>query len=253
MQPHPFARISATLAALGALTLVVACADGTAPKTQVVSISMEASASQATAVAGGPAPAPITGDGHTLSLTTMALTIADLRLERAGHEGADDHGVGSDDLLFAAGPLTIALPMDGGLVTLTSKALPAGTFSQLEAELETLHLAGSYDAIPFDVAVELSHDMELVLDPPITTDGGAEQNVTVAIDFSACFVSAAGAPVDPRALRDGGSDARRAFRDCVANRLRAFEDGDRNGRDRNGHGADDGANHDAGDDHGSDG
>ncbi|HEX2779926.1 MAG TPA: hypothetical protein VHM30_10525 [Gemmatimonadaceae bacterium] len=228
-----------------------ACADSTAPRGENVSISLATN----TAAAAAPAASaviervPITGNGHTLSLTSMALTVADLRLEHRGHQGADDGTVGSDDVLFAGGPLTIPLPVDGGVVTLSSRALPAGTFSEVEAELESLHLAGSYDGTAFDVAVELSHSLELTLDPPLTTTGSADQNVTVSIDFSACFRDAAGSPVDPRTLTDGGSGARRAFRDCVANRTRAFED-----RDRDGHeGADDHQSSEAGDDHGSDG
>lgn len=238
--------------ALGFSFAALACADGTAPRSGNVSISL---ATSVPAAAAAPAArsvierVPITGNGHTLTLTSMALTVGDLRLEQSGHQGADDGGVGSDDVLFAAGPLTIPLPVDGGVVTLSSRALPAGTFSEVEAELETLRLVGSYDGTAFDVAVELSHGMELTLDPPLTTTGSVGQNVTVSIDLSPCFLDAAGSPVDPRTLRDGGSDARRAFRDCVANRTRAFED-----RDRDGHeGADDHQSSEAGDDHGSNG
>ena len=109
----------------------------------------------------------------------------------------------------------------------------------VQRRARSLHLAGSYDQAPFDVAVELSHDLKLALNPPLTTTGSGDQNVTVSIDFSACFVNA-GVPVDPRTLASGGSAARNSFRDCVASHLRAFDDRNRDGQE-------------TGDDHGNDG
>lgn len=231
------------LAALAIIVTTLACADAAAPKNQSVSISMATGVAAATASATQSLTAapPIAGNGHTLGLTAIDLTIGDLRLERTGHQGAEEEeGVGADDMLFAGGSTTIALPVNGGVVTLSTRELPAGSFSKIEAELRSLHLVGSYDTAPFDVAVELSHDMKLALDPPLVTNGGAAENVTVTINFSSCFVNAAGTPVDPRTMVSGGSAARQTFRDCVASRLRAFEDRNRDG-------------HEAGDDHGSDG
>jgi hypothetical protein len=227
-----FSRLSGTSGALIALTTaaLVACSDGAGPKTQMVSISMATkSAAPAASIAASVTAVPITGGGHTLDLTAMQLTIGDLRLEHAGNEAEDDHGgIGEHDEAFGAGSQTIALPVSGGVVTLAAKALPAGTFSEVEADLQFLHLVGTYDATPFDVSVELSHDMKLVLDPPLTTTGGADQNITVTIDLSSCFANA-GTPVDPRTLLPGGNPARSTFRECIASHLRAFEDRDRDG------------------------
>lgn len=229
-------RITGALAVAASSALLLACGDSTSPRTQSVSISMTTVGASATASATTPAGgslqlAPITGGGHTLSLTTMELGLDDLRLQREGAESEDDHGgIGSGDIAFNAGAQTVALPVNGGVVTLATKNLPAGTFTEVEAELRSLHLVGSYDASAFDVNVELSHDMKVALNPPLTTNGGTEQNVTVAIDFTACFANA-GVPVDPRTLADGGSAARAAFRDCVASHLRAFDDDNRDGHE----------------------
>jgi hypothetical protein len=241
MFPQSFSRLSGTSGTFIALAAValVACGDGTGPKKQTVSISMATKAAPpAASISASTAAVPVTGGGHTLDLTAMQLTIGDLRLEHAGNEAEDDHGgIGAHDEAFAVGSQTVALPVNGGVVTLSAKALPAGKFSEVEAELEFLHLVGTYDAAPFDVMVELSHDMKLVLDPPLTTTGGADQNITVTIDLWSCFVNA-GTPVDPRTLLSGGGTARQTFRDCIANRLRAFEDRNRDGIE-------------TGDDHGS--
>lgn len=241
MLPPSLSRMSATSGALIALATaaLVACSDAAAPNSQMVSISMATKATApAASIAASIAAVPITGGGHTLDLTSMQLTIGDLRLEHAGNEAEDDHGgIGEHDEAFGAGSQTVALPVNGGVVTLSAKALPAGTFSRVEADLQFLRLAGTYDATPFDVSVELSHDMKLVLDPPLTTNGGAEQNITVTIDLSSCFANA-GTPVDPRTLLSGGSTARSTFRDCIASHLRAFEDRNRDGIE-------------TGDDHGS--
>lgn len=224
-------RITGGFAVAASSILLLACSDGTAPRTQSVSISMTMLGASASAAATAPLLAPITGGGHTLSLTTMELAIDDLRLQREGAESEDDHGgIGSGDIAFNAGSQTVALPVDGGVVTLATKNLPAGTFTEVEAELRALHLVGSYDGAAFDVNVELSHDMKVSLNPPLTTNGGTDQNVTVAIDFTACFANA-GAPIDPRTLAGGGSAARTAFRDCVASHLRAFDDDNRDGHE----------------------
>jgi hypothetical protein len=236
-------RITGALALAASTALLLACGDSNAPRTQSVSISMTTLGASTSASASAPAlassaqsatsplAAPITGGGHTLSLTTMELTIDDLRLQREGTESEDDHGgIGSGDIAFNAGSQTVALPVNGGVVTLATKSLPAGTFTEVEAELRSLHLVGSYDGAAFDVNVELSHDMKAELNPPLTTNGGTDQNLTVAIDFTACFANA-GVPVDPRTLADGGSAARAAFRDCVASHLRAFDDDNRDGHE----------------------
>lgn len=234
MQQLPIAfsrRITRRLPAL-MIAAMSACSDSTtAPATANVSISMATSAASATAAGGATLAAPLAGNGHTLTLAGLGLTIGDLRLEHSGHVGEDDQGVGSDDVLFAAGPTTVALPVDGGLVTLSSKAVPAGSFSQIEAELATLHTTGSYDDAAFDVVVELSHDMRLTLNPPLTVSGGTALNITVAIDLTSCFRDGSGTPVDPRTLLSGSNVARQAFRECVAGKLRAFEDRNREGRE----------------------
>ena len=206
-----------------------ACSESTtAPGTENVSISM---ATTSTIATQGAMLAPVyTGNGHTLTLAGLALTIGDLRLEHSGHSGTDDHRVGNDDVLFASGLTTVTLPVDGGVVSLSAKDVAAGTYSQIEAELVSLRVTGSYDGTLLDATVELSHDMELVLNPPITTTGGTAQNVTVAIEFGSCFKDAAGTPVDPRTLRSGSNSARDTFRECVASKLSAFEDRNRDGR-----------------------
>jgi hypothetical protein len=253
MPQHTSLRSSThrALVALLGTAFIAACADGTSPKSQNVSISVKtvgaapSASSAATGAAATSASATaIVGGGHSLNMTAMELTIGDLRLQREGSESEDDHGgVGHDDFAFTAASQTIALPVDGGMVTIGTKALPAGTFTEVEAELRSLHLVGSYDQAPFDVAVELSHDLTLTLNPPLTTTGSGDQNVTVSIDFSACFANG-GVPVDPRTLASGGSAARNSFRDCVASHLRAFDDRNRDGQEpgddhgNNGHGSD---------------
>jgi hypothetical protein len=233
-RPRTSARALSVLVAIAA----AACSDSaTAPGAENVSISM-ATVTTPAAVARPDLAPPITGNGHSLTLSGLTLTLGDLRLEHSGHTGADDHGVGNDDVLFAAGLSPVTLPVDGGVVTLAAREVPSGTYSQVEAELVSLRVTGSYDGAAIDATVELSHDMELALNPPITTRSGAASNATVTIEFSSCFTDASGTPVDPRTLQSGGNPARDTFRECVASKLRAFEDRNRDG-------------HDTGDDHGS--
>jgi hypothetical protein len=96
---------------------------------------------------------PITGGGHTLNITQATLTITRVELKPtktdvcAGDDGADgnlasfsstsdDNGNDACEEL-KAGPLSVDLPLDGGITTLPANAIPAGTFREIELRVSS--------------------------------------------------------------------------------------------------------------------
>lgn len=219
------ALCASTLAA--GLAAAVACSDSTGPDGRApLSLSLAVGTSTAAV------PGTITGDGHTLTLLDADLTIRDLRLERDNGRDdgdSDSDGPRSDDALFRTGPLTLALPLDGRLVTSLTGDIPFGAYHEIEADLEFLRLRGSYDGSPFDVTLAIDDDFELELSPPLVINAGnGGRNVTLNFDVAPCFRDSLGAPIDLRLLQSD-SVLRTSVRGCILGALRAYEDQDRDG------------------------
>ena len=176
----------------------------------------------------------ISGNGHVLDVQSADLTVSDIRLDlRDGgnDEESDSDGRHSNDGIFRSGPVTIALPLDGGVLTPFTGEIPFGTYDELEADLEFLRLRGTYDDQPFDATIQIDRELAIRLRPPLVIDADhPAENVTLNVDIGRCFVDSAGTPIDPRRLNTDGT-LRSAVRDCVKRTLRAFEDHDRDGDD----------------------
>jgi len=176
----------------------------------------------------------ISGNGHVLDVQFADLTIGDVRLDRRdgrGDEDSDTDGRHTSDGVFRSGPVTIALPLNGGTLTPFTSDIPFGTYDELEADLEFVRLRGTYDGQPFDETIAIQRELALRLSPPLVIDADhSGENVTINVDIGSCFVDAGGTPIDPRRLRTD-TVLRSAVRDCMKRTLRAFEDHDRDGDD----------------------
>ena len=176
----------------------------------------------------------ISGNGHVLDVQSADLTVRDIRLDLrdgGGDEESDSDGRHSNDGVFRSGPVTIALPLDGGVLTPFTGEIPFGTYDELEADLDFLRLRGTYDGQPFDATIEIDRELAIRLRPPLVIDADhPAENVTLNVDIGRCFVDTTGTPLDPRRLSTSGT-LRSAVRDCVKRTLRAFEDHDRDGDD----------------------
>jgi hypothetical protein len=114
--------------------LLAACGVGGAPGTAQVTVAFgvdaaSASGSLATAQAGD--TLVLTGSNGVLELTTVAFIVSELELD------CDDDRTGpcAD---FEAPPAFVVLPLGTGTVDVTSRAIPAGTYDELEFEVEDL-------------------------------------------------------------------------------------------------------------------
>lgn len=184
---------------------------------------------------------PIGDDTDTLDLTALSLTFDEVVLERSEDESegdsdgesdgasgdsdseddSDSDGAGNER--FEGESVTIDIPLDGDVVTELSVPVPTGRYEELELDLGTVRLIGTYNGTAFDVTVPLDLELETEFEPAI--DVTEAVNLTVSIDLGAWLREADGQVVDPRLLlTDDAARARLMQRIAVS--LHAFEDSD---------------------------
>ena len=219
---------------------IAACSDvsspGSGPAT-TVSFRSTSQSSLSTAPAAGFSLIPVTGNGHTVDVQKVEVMFDQVKLERVhtGDERDSDANEDDSDLrseeVFRSGPVTVSLPLSGGMVSPFSQALPVGEYDELQMKASTLRLQGTYDGQAFDVLVPVSAKIELRLSPPLkiaaTTD---RPDITVNVNVLAWFKNADGSVVDPRTLATNGN-LRSAFRGRVRASFKAFKDKNRDGTD----------------------
>lgn len=144
------------LAAL-ALASMAACSDGTGvggPQTIALNFQVAAPAPAAVgparsgpSLAGRPAlvagpPMVLTGTNGTLTIDEIRLIVAEVELEKeddscVGHDDSSDD-IGDSCEEFNAGPRFLDLPLDGDPIEVVTDLVPAGTYEELEFEIEDL-------------------------------------------------------------------------------------------------------------------
>jgi hypothetical protein len=176
---------------------------------------------------------------HTINLTNVDVVLDEVTLERSEHEvggdsdgesDADSDSDGSANERLRDGPFTVALPMNGGVITPIDRSLPAGSYEKIEMDVASVRVRGTYDGQAFDVSLPVNAELELEFDEEFVVDDDADRlNLTVQFDFASWFRNN-GALVDPRLLATNGS-----LRALVINRIRssikAFEDSDKDADD----------------------
>lgn len=211
--------------------------------TEPVSVSFATSFSGTSASSLQLAP-PITDGTHTLDIQGVTLNLDELVLERDEDEAdgdsdsenfdgdsdsegdSDSDGPGNEH--FGSGPISIDLPLDGTVVTEITTLVPSGRYEEVEMDIASVRLVGTYDAEPFDVVVPLDLELEVEFEPAL--DVQDELNLTVALDVGAWLREADGSLIDPRALTTDAA-LRTRLMQRIALSLDAFEDSDHDGDD----------------------
>lgn len=176
----------------------------------------------------------VTGGGHTLDLQSADVVFSEVTFEGRDVDTGDDDDsdVDSDsdnsgNSKFRSGAVTLALPLEGGVVTPFTGEIPLGTYRGIEMDAEFIRLRGTYDGQSFDVTVPVNAELELEFDPPVVVTSSSDPfNTTVKIDVAGWFKDASGNTIDPRQLATN-STLRAEFRNRVRASFRAFEDSDR--------------------------
>lgn len=231
----------------GAATLlflsgVAACASSdalTAGGKAGFSLSFSAPAGTARASAGttselSASGVPITSNGHTLDLTSAAINVARVELHTVTKGAIDDEQCDSGHQchLVVKAPLVVNLTPTGGVVTVTTDVVPAGTYREIGLRIASVRLVGTYDAKPFDVTVPVNVERELEFKPPVTIGGASDttRNVTIQAPLTAWLRNTDGTLVDPSRLATDASLRAQVVARIRAS-LRAFRDDNRNDRD----------------------
>jgi hypothetical protein len=176
------------------------------------------------------------GGGHVIDVQTVAVTFNRVVLERVGTddkgdsdrdsdtEGADSDRDGNEQL--RSGPITINLPLRGGVITPIDTEVPNGDYDQLELKMSQIRFVGTFDGQAFDVVLPVRTELDIALEPPFSVDANTDRlNVTIVVDALSWFRDFQGRLVDPR-LINTNSSVRSFLVSRVKNSFRGFEDSD---------------------------
>jgi hypothetical protein len=238
-----------TAVVLSGLALAAACSDSTSAgrtSAQIAFTSGVRSSANAQIV-------PITNNGHTLNITQATLTILKVELKPtktdacAGDDDSDDNivvtaGASQDDREHGedidgegchelkAGPLSVDLPLDGGITTLAANAIPPGTFREIELRVSTARLVGTFDGKPFDVTLLVNSRGEIEFATPLVVADGVPTSVTINVPVGGWLTNADGSLVDPSNVASNQTLAAQIRSRIIAS-FRAFEDKDHDGHE----------------------
>lgn len=251
LTPQP--RIVATLRSLAALAVVTAaaaCSDGAGVREDNAATVSFAVASPTAAITSD---ALVTSDivvsnGRTVDLQSADVVFDDITFSGKGVSDENNDDIDDDDddfdddddlddedeadeVRFRAGAATVSLPLEGGMITPFSGALPQGTFTRLSMKAQFVRLRGTVDGQPFDVTVPVNSKLKVLIDPPLVVGtSSVPANVSVNIDVASWLKDRNGSVIDPRQLTTD-PQLRREFRQRVRESFHAFKDHDRDGRD----------------------
>lgn len=194
-------------------------------------------------------------DGAELVLTRVAIVLRDIQLTRKFRDQCIDGLSGDDCERFSVGPAVFEVPLDGSVEQILVADVPPDTYEELEFEIHRLSgdaaeaqaildrhpeleetsilVVGTFNGEAFEFRERLSETQEIEFDTPLVVEeGSGSTNLTLSFDIGGWFVGSGGGLLDPRAV--GESGARDRIRDNIRRSLTAFEDEDRDGRDRDG-------------------
>jgi len=192
-------------------------------------------------------------DGAELVLTRVAIVLRDIELTRKFRDQCIDGLSGDDCERFSVGPAVFEVPMDGSVEQVLAADVPPDTYEELEFEIHRLSgdaaeaaailaqypelaetsilVEGTFNGEAFEYRERLSETQEIEFDTPLVVEeGSGSTNLTLTFDVGGWFIGAGGALLDPRVAGESGN--RERIRDNIRRSLRAFEDSDRDGRDR---------------------
>ena len=207
------------LVAIAAAALSMAACDEQTGVDLGGSASLSFAATGGSTLLGNPTPPqnPVTVAGHVIAVSRVELQLSELEIE-----GAD-----SAEMEMKGGPLLVALPVNGNVVTPVTATVAPGTYTELEMKVNTVRIQGTYDGQPFDVTVAVNEDLETDIRPPLVVTETTQANLTVSIQISNWFRNNDGSAID---LLNLNTTARERLKSNINASFDAFEDDDRSGR-----------------------
>jgi len=245
------------LAALALVLIAGACSDS--PNSLQLRGGVQVSFSTRAATTAAPAPARAPGaalddtlasGADTLVITQAAIVLRQIGLKTVETLACDvePEPEGCEDLEL--GPVLVSLPLTPGAETLIEVEIPAGTYERIDFEVHkvsgsdqvdsafvaahpefadlSIRVLGTYNHTAFTFESDLDVGQELVIDPPLVVNDSVPTNVTIRVDLSTWFRTAAGALIDP-ATANKGQPNESVVMENIKTSLKAFEDKDRDG------------------------
>jgi len=229
------------------VSLLAACTDTGLKLSRPISLSMTTAGSRASLPAGSAVSAAIQiGSGaNSLSITQAQATLE--RIELAGSGSCVSDMEESDQMQaqpeaeqdaeaedgceeLRVGPTLLTLPVDGTTKVILDALVPAGTYSGVEAKVDSVKVTGTYtDASnqghAFTFRADIDAHVEASFQSPVTVGAGTS-NVTVDVDIASWFKDANGAVLDPTNPANAA-----VITANIRHSVHAFEDDDHDGRD----------------------
>jgi hypothetical protein len=209
----------------------------------------------------------VTSGTDVLTIDDVQLVVARMELQRAGASCASATAAGDDDVdehdcaELELAPTLIDIPVNGTMINALGTAIPAGTYSALEAKIRPLRadrdqgngssrfltahpelagvsvrVTGTFNTTKFTYNGSPKVEFEHVFDPPFIVDA-THPNLTVNVDLSNWFKSSSGALIDPGTATPGSANGA-IVSDNIRRSFKAFRDDDHDGRDDDHHGND---------------
>ncbi len=255
------------LPVLGAMALAVACSDSTGPAGRQMSLSFSGvrPAGVAPSLGAGqaglmlaPGDSLVLTDGtNTLIITKVEVLLREIELKRANVTDCDS--TTNDDACekLELGARLITVPLVQGPGAGMTVTLDSGTYSEIEFDVHKLgsdsiddafaaanptwpantsiRVTGFYNGTPFTFTTDLDEEQEIQFVPPLVVDAsGTAANVTMRFDLSLWFRNGTTGPlIDPTTANQGGAN-KSLVDNNIKNSIKAFEDDDRDGDERDG-------------------
>jgi hypothetical protein len=197
------------------------------------------------------------GQGNELVMDSVKVVLREIELKRQADDDCPDDGQSDDDACeeFEAGIRLFELPLDGNVEQVVTVDAPADTYDELEFEIHkpddddpegqafidenpafadvSIRVVGTFNGDPFTFTQDLNEEQEVVLDPPLVVEEGADPvNVTLELDVRTWFTRD-GELVDPTTAAEGGANEN-LVENNIENSIEAFEDDDSDGEDDDG-------------------
>ena len=260
LRTHRFI-VPATLSLLAAA--LTACSDVAGTTRVPVTLSV-AGVGGAAAAAATTSPVfravAVTGGTNSIVITKAQVVLARVELERAAAASCMTTDDDRECEELNLDPMLVDLPLTATVQQALAVAVPAGTYSGLEAKIraprsgedrtaaflaahpdfagKSIHVEGTFNGVPFTYDGSAEGELELRFNPPMTVADGATNNITLHVDLSTWFRDGSGNVIDPS---NAGNAA--LIADNIRRSFHAFEDHDRDGRDDHGGEAEGGEHH----------
>lgn len=198
----------------------------------------------------------ITDGTNTLVITRVEVVAREIELRRAGVASCDSSASTDDCEYFSANARLVVLPLSPAVTQVLTLDAPAGTYSSLRMKVhkvsddvgdaaflsanptwparQSIRVSGFYNGAAFTYLSDVNFHTEEDLTPNLVVDAAAATNLTVRIDLTVWFRDGANGPlIDPTTAGSGGGN-KSLVENNIKNSVKAFEDDDRDGDERDG-------------------